>query len=142
MHESSEFDARRAGHEPEAVNVRIVLRWGVVLCVTIAMAFVSMALLRGFFDRELGDDPTVGILSRDETPVPPGVPALDPDQAAESQQLRATQQAWLDQYQWMDRAKGVARIPIDRAMAELATRGLPATPPATITEIMAPQPNE
>jgi len=43
-------------------------------------------------------------------------------------QLRATEDAILTTYGWVDREKGIVRIPIDRAIDLLATRGLPTRP--------------
>ena len=47
-------------------------------------------------------------------------------------ELRAAEDAVLYSYGWVDRAAGIVRIPIDRAMEVLVQRGLPtrATPPA------------
>lgn len=40
--------------------------------------------------------------------------------------MRAAEDAMLGSYGWVDRKAGTVRIPIDRAMAQLAERGLPA----------------
>ena len=133
---------RAAGHEPDQVNVRIILISGVALFGVMAGSFLLVfALWRGL-DYATGDDPTVGIASRDKTPVPPGVPVLDADQATQLIQLRESQLAWLNEYQWEDRAVGIARIPIERAMEILVKDGLPKTPSATVTDVLAPTNNE
>jgi hypothetical protein len=40
--------------------------------------------------------------------------------------FRAQEDKVLDSYGWIDQSKGVVRIPIDRAIAVLAARGLPS----------------
>jgi hypothetical protein len=102
------------------------------LFATVAIAFFSMFLFKGLLYR-MGDDPTVGIASTDETYIPPGVPELDPDQAAQLIALREWQQAWLNGYGWEDRPAKIARIPIARAMAMVAKDGLPKFAPAPPT---------
>ena len=46
------------------------------------------------------------------------------------QELRARDAAALHEYAWVDRDAGVVRIPIERAIAVLAERGLPGRPVA------------
>jgi hypothetical protein len=57
-------------------------------------------------------------------PVPPA-PRLQVDPPADLAALRAAEGAALSRYGWEDRAAGVVRIPIDRALALTAERGLP-----------------
>jgi hypothetical protein len=58
---------------------------------------------------------------------PPDYPAprLQVDPPADLAALRAAEAAQLAQYGWEDRAAGVVRIPLSRAMALTAERGLP-----------------
>jgi hypothetical protein len=59
-------------------------------------------------------------------PVPnPPAPRLQVDPPADLAALRATEAAQLSSYGWEDRTTGVVRIPIDRALALTAERGLP-----------------
>lgn len=46
-------------------------------------------------------------------------------------QMETSASAHLDGYGWVDRQAGIARIPIDRAMALLLSGATPAPPPAT-----------
>lgn len=55
----------------------------------------------------------------------PSQPRLQPDPASDLAAERAQQQARLDRYQWIDRDAGIARIPIERAMALLAQQPAP-----------------
>jgi hypothetical protein len=141
-HEPVDREAIAAGHEQDVVNTRVVILSGVGLFALMIVSFVLMLAFWRALDFAFGDDPTTGIASKDRTPVPPGVPVLDADQAAQLVRLRESQLAWLNEYQWENKAEGIARIPIERAMAILAKDGLPATPPATVTDVVAPQGNE
>lgn len=141
-HEPHNLDeARQLGHEPDFVATRTILFWGVVLFGLIVVSFIVVVLFKGVMDRTLGEDPTIGIASSDETPVPPGIPTLNADQAAELTRLVESQQAWLDSYAWEDKPTGIARIPIDRAMAIIAKDGMPVLPPTPVTS-GAPHTNE
>src|SRR3954451_2798826 len=54
--------------------------------------------------------------------VPPG-PRLQPSPPRDMDELRARDQRALTTYGWVDQAGGVARIPVDRAIAILAEKG-------------------
>jgi hypothetical protein len=62
-------------------------------------------------------------------PIPPQ-PRLQAAPAVDLAAVRSLQQAQLEGYRWMDDAHTVARIPIERAMALLASgnKGLPHSP--------------
>jgi cytochrome c oxidase cbb3-type subunit III len=64
-------------------------------------------------------------------------------QAQELQELRTAEDAVLHSYGWVDRAAGIVRMPIDRAMAVLAERGFPARaqPPESTARPTAPEPS-
>ncbi|HLX63178.1 MAG TPA: hypothetical protein VKX17_18045 [Planctomycetota bacterium] len=49
-------------------------------------------------------------------------PHLEVDEAAHTQELRASQQANLEGYKWIDQKAGVVHIPIDRAMELIVSR--------------------
>lgn len=56
----------------------------------------------------------------------PPEPRLQVDAAADLQRMHAAEDLLLNQYGWTDSKAGIARIPVSRAMAILANRGLPA----------------
>jgi hypothetical protein len=58
-----------------------------------------------------------------------GPPALQSDPAGDLADYLAKQQAALEGYAWVDRDRGLARIPIERAMEILAARGEAAWDP-------------
>jgi hypothetical protein len=59
-------------------------------------------------------------------------PRLETDETTEINNFRMQQEQTLNSYGWVDQSAGVARIPIDRAMALLAQRGLPTRPQAGV----------
>ncbi|HEX6142146.1 MAG TPA: hypothetical protein VFZ01_05485 [Geminicoccaceae bacterium] len=69
------------------------------------------------------EEPAPGPLARIER-VPPA-PRLQAEPALELEELQAREALILESYGWVDRDAGVARIPIERAMAILAERGWP-----------------
>jgi hypothetical protein len=78
-----------------------------------------------------------------EARLPPG-PNLQPNPSAELAAFRATEDADLATWAWVDREKSVARVPVDRALEIVASRGLPPPPPmpppapASTAEVAAP----
>jgi len=57
-------------------------------------------------------------------------PRLETDETMEINNFRMEEEQTLNSYGWVDQQAGVARIPIDRAMALLVQRGLPTRPQA------------
>ena len=55
----------------------------------------------------------------------PPAPRLQVNPARDMAELRRAEDRVLKGYGWVDEAAGIARIPIDRAMAIVAERGLP-----------------
>lgn len=63
--------------------------------------------------------PSVGVLTQ------PPPPRLQIDPAADLVALRTAETARLSGYGWVERERGIVHIPIDRALALTAERGLP-----------------
>lgn len=59
----------------------------------------------------------------------PSDPRLEPLPLAQRRELSATENARLSSYAWVDRSRGVARIPIERAMALIVEHGVPGGEP-------------
>lgn len=58
-------------------------------------------------------------------------PALQIDDVADMNRLRAADNGRLSSYGWVDQSAGIAHIPIDKAMDQIAAQGLPARPAQT-----------
>jgi hypothetical protein len=75
----------------------------------------------------------------------PPVPRLQTTPRLDLQAVRAQEDAYLEGYTWVDRTKGIAHIPIDRAMArwvELQNVPVSSAPnPAPTTETNSPAAN-
>lgn len=68
----------------------------------------------------------------------PSAPRLQALPQADLQTYNASYDRLLGSYSWVDRAKGVAAIPIDRAMRIASTRGIPRTPPDPAIQLSQP----
>jgi hypothetical protein len=66
-------------------------------------------------------------------------PRLEENERTELRQFVEDQDRKLATYDWVDKDKGVARIPIDRAMELIAQRGLPVRPQGASAQSSAAQ---
>jgi hypothetical protein len=57
------------------------------------------------------------------------LPRLETNELGQLDDQRLREEDILNTYGWTDQKAGVAHIPIDRAMALIAQRGLPVAPP-------------
>jgi hypothetical protein len=106
-HETADVDGRRVWATAAALAATIVLVG--------FMAAGAISLIGTMVGRPLApiDSPPTAM------PSPPLLAAPSRDLRA----LRAEKRALLSHYAWVDRAHGVVRIPIERAMALLIARG-------------------
>lgn len=88
------------------------------------LAFVAMSGLLSLF-RSQSDRSFEPLSPLAGERVLPPAPRLQVVPREELAAHRKVERLFLDQYQWIDQEAGVARIPIERAMAILAERGLP-----------------
>lgn len=116
-----------AGHEPDFVNARGVILSGTGLVLMVLIVLGLMAGLMAWFTRHgrLGDTPHARNAGED---ISMQYAPLDVDQPRHRRELNASEQKRLFTYGWTDRQRQVARIPIDRAMALIAEKGLDAIP--------------
>jgi hypothetical protein len=104
-------DRRTRGYMPDSISVP---RIGMAVCMVllaIVLTFVAaLAVLRE------GAQPQ----TRQPSAMPPmivGSPRLETDPAAAIAAYRAQKALQLGSYGWIDRSRGIAHIPIERAMA-------------------------
>ena len=118
-------------HEHRDVNVWVIgkVAIGLVL-VTIASVFAMMGMFHVLEQRENASQPKRPAgASVQATGVPPAPSVIyNEHEAANRQEIHATEEQNLNSYGWVDQAHGVVRLPIDRAMDLLVERGLPARP--------------
>ena len=125
-------EARERGYEPSDIEVRRVLWIGVTFVVVVSLSAVLLGGLVWLF--EAASPPAlVSPLEREEL-VPPA-PRLEALPMETLEQVRGRENDLLRTYGWVDREAGIARIPIDRAMAILAERGWPEPPAGDPTTV-------
>jgi hypothetical protein len=112
-------------HEGTDLDVRGVLFWMGLLVVLFIGTFIAVAAVMGRFKSEEGEKERLALSNRFAADPPTPGPLLQNDPAAETRAILESAAARLGSYGWNDEAKTSAHIPIDRAMAILAERGLP-----------------
>ena len=116
------------------LNLRLLVWMTVGLLAIIAIAVVAMWYLGiGVESRLIAADPPPPALPEARVEHQPPSPNLQVDPRQQLLDLRAEEERILTTYGWIDRAHGLTRVPIDRAMDLLVERGLP-TPAATPAE--------
>ncbi len=69
----------------------------------------------------------------------PPQPRLQPAPQADLQGYTAAYDRLLGTYSWIDQAKGIAAIPLDRAMQIASKRGIPRVPPDPSIQLSQPR---
>jgi hypothetical protein len=115
------------GHERNTVSVRGVIRFLVLLAVSLV---VTAAVVWGLFrllarDARSEDRPLSPAVASSLARLPPQ-PRLEDRPLVLRTGLNAQEKARLSGYGWVDRNAGTVHIPIDRAMDLLVQRGIPA----------------
>jgi hypothetical protein len=120
------------------VSIRAVLLFAFWLAVGLIGSGVAMLLLfRALEKKNLAEDRKLSPMIAASLARTPPEPRLEPYPLALRQVLRAQEDEVLTTYGWVDKDRGIARIPIDRAMELLVERGLP---PAKPMQAAAPAP--
>ncbi len=120
------------------VSIHAVLSFGFWLAVgLIASAAAMFVLLRVLEKKERAEDRKLSPMIAASLARTPPEPRLEPYPLAPRLKLRAEEDEILTTYGWVDKNRGIARVPIDRAMDLLVQRGLP---PAKSMPAAAPAP--
>ncbi len=114
--------AERLGYEPVDANISRLLWIALAWSIFVGLAALALVGLVALFDT-LRPPSAASPLARVE--ILPPEPQLEANPKMILDQVRQRENQLLDGYAWADRNAGVARIPIDRAMAILAERGWP-----------------
>lgn len=118
------------GYERRDANVRALLQFAFWLAVLIAVTLVGMTWTFNYFKRTEPLGPPASPLVKPDARVLPPSPRLQVQPHLELKDYCEGQQAKVNTYGWVDQQSGVVRIPVDRAMDLVLTRGLPARSPA------------
>lgn len=112
-----------SGHERRDIDPGRVVRFavGILAFLLVSMA-ISWGLTRGLVAWREATSPAPNPIAERLGPRQPPAPRLQTEPRADLEALRARDAHVLGTYGWVDRTQGIARIPIERAMALLADR--------------------
>jgi hypothetical protein len=131
-------DRSDAAPRSRDVSIRGVLLFAFWLAAGLIASGIAMLLLfRTLEKKSLAEDRRLSPMIAASLARTPPEPRLEAYPLAPRQVLRAQEDEVLTTYGWVDKDRGIARIPIDRAMELLVERGLP---PAKPMEAHAPAP--
>jgi hypothetical protein len=134
-HSSPRNDAIERGHERDFVSARVV---ALIIAGLALLLATGMLLMHGLIVL-LGGGRTTGAQESVARPVrAANAPLLTPDEPGQLRALRQAENTRLNSYGWVDQSKGIARIPIDRAIDILAEKNLQPGKPATREHDNAP----
>jgi len=119
------------GHETTDANPKVLAYAFVFLSVLLIVTFVGMWGLFVFFDwRAEKTDPGRGKANQwGNVDYRPPEPRLQTSPGADMQQMLQRENQLMQSYGWVNKASGLVRIPVDRAMDIVAQKGLPKLPP-------------
>jgi hypothetical protein len=135
--EEMDFEREDLGAKP----ILIFLLSLIIGCVLVAIVLKGLYSVLDRYEshHQAAQSPLVQQTTADTRNVEPGdikkfpQPRLESDETTEINDFRMQEEQTLNSYGWVDQQAGVTRIPIDRAMALLAQRGLPTRPQAGVT---------
>jgi hypothetical protein len=136
QNEEMDFEREDLGAKP----ILIFLFGLIVGCLLVALVLKGLYSYLDSYENhhQAAQSPLVQQTTTDTRNVEPGdikkfpQPRLETDETTEINNFRMQEEQTLNSYGWVDQQAGVARIPIDRAMALLAQRGLPTRPQAGV----------
>lgn len=120
MEQTVHHSPNGAGHEQREVSVRLIV---VSLAGLAVVTFFVFLLVVGIF-RYFYDSDQTGAARRE--PVIPPEPRIEVAPYEQLQGVRAHEDHILNSYAWVNKNDGTVRIPIGRAIDQLAAKGLPS----------------
>jgi hypothetical protein len=118
-------------HEESDVGIRPLAYFLTGLALSLVVVGGICAWLFNLFERQSERrDPEPPPLARTDQPTPG--PQLQVSEQRDLELMLRREQRMLNSVEWVDKERGVVRIPIDRAMALTAERGLPKWPAAEV----------
>jgi hypothetical protein len=107
--------AARGAHEGADLDVPLIARIAVSLGTILVLLVLAAMLIFYLYEKQYPHRTSEAAPIVTAADLPPA-PRLQTTPRLDLQTVRAEEDAHLEGYAWVDRAKGVARIPIDRAM--------------------------
>jgi len=111
--------AEAAGHRPDYERSDVDPRLLAILAAGLALFLIASPYILLALYPLAQQEPTFAVVEY------PPEPRLQIEPTAEIDTLRAIADTRLSSYGWVDRQNGIVRLPLDRAMALTAERGLP-----------------
>ncbi|MEP0766709.1 MAG: hypothetical protein HRF45_09245 [Fimbriimonadia bacterium] len=112
------------GYEPRDVSTGPLLKWAIALAVFIV---ASLMVSLGIYSLTM---PPPEKMRQKTGPINavqpmPDAPILQVNPALDMRKFRIEEDRTLHSYGWVDQARGIAHIPVERAMELIAEKGLP-----------------
>jgi hypothetical protein len=132
--ETDHPEFRPRPREGADIHPAIIVRVAVIFVVGLALALGLVVGLFRHFETTHPSRTSEAAPQISENDLPPQ-PRLQTTPALDLAQLRAAEDRHLSRYAWVDRSRGIAQIPIERAMdlwvrTQAATNAAPAISPA------------
>jgi hypothetical protein len=115
------------GYEHSDVAIRPLAMFIAGLAISLIIVSGIVALLFWLFESGAEKNDPAPLPLAQENTVTPG-PLLQVSPRQDLQLLREREELLLSTADWIDRDRGIARIPVDRAMARIVEHGLPEWP--------------
>jgi hypothetical protein len=133
----SQHASEGTGYETRDVRASAILKFTIYLfLVTILVLFLMRFLYLGFARHEASRQPPAPIMRTDPERRAP-LPRLQVSVTLDVNELKRSEAAVLSSYGWVDEPSGIARVPIEEAMAIALRRGYPVRPGAPADEARA-----
>lgn len=124
---ATEHPVDRGGYEKRDVTARpVLIVTGVILLLSFAVLVPTRLLFRYLDARERIHEEPPESSTRDGAATQAPEPRLEPIIGQTLAALRQHEHEVLSTYGWVDRGAGQVRLPIERALEVVASRGLPA----------------
>lgn len=121
------------GHELRDLRPRNIALFGAALVIVIGLVLaVSHWIFEYNAARQAKEQIAPSPLAHTRVPTPE--PHLQVYGAQDLQEMRAAEDRVLNGYAWIDKNAGIVRIPVDRAIALLAKKGLPVRPQGSMQQ--------
>jgi hypothetical protein len=125
-HEENIPVERSQGYERRDAYVPGLLQFAFWMAVVLAITLVGMRWTYSYFKRTSPLGETTSPMVKPTDRIIPPAPLLQAHPHQELVDFCSAQQKEVTTYGWVNQQGGIVRIPIDRAMDLIATRGLPA----------------
>lgn len=118
--------APEGGGSDREIDYKSVRRFSIFLVALVLAGLVLVGWLFSFLRKEIASNqiPAPPLAGAQETPLPPE-PRLEGPPGPQLLALRAKEEAVLATWGWADKKKGIAEVPVGRAIEIVLEKGLP-----------------